>query len=96
VVPRKHARNWHRLSRDADVAATNPAVPNQFRGDEPDRIARDREAQPLGGYDRRRVDADDIAARGHERPAGVAGIEGRVGLDHVVDQAPRLGPQGTA
>ena len=43
-------------------------------------------ADALRAHDHRRVDADHFAARRHERPAGIAGIERRIGLDHVVDQ----------
>ena len=37
---------------------------------------------PLVGVDGR-VDADDLAAEVQQRPAGVAGVDGRVGLDHA-------------
>jgi hypothetical protein len=34
----------------------------------------------------RGIDADDLAARRHQRAAGIAGIERGIGLDNVVDQ----------
>ena len=49
-------------------------------------VDRHREAEPLAAGDDRRVDADDGAGARHERPARVAGIERRVGLNHVLDQ----------
>ena len=39
---------------------------------------------PFGGD--HGVDADHLAARVQQRPAGVAGIDGRVGLDGVFDR----------
>ena len=49
-------------------------------------VAGDGKADALRAPDHRGVDADDLAARGHQRPAGIAGIERGVGLDHVLDQ----------
>ena len=65
----EHAGNRHGLAGHADVAAADASVANQLGGHEPDRVAGDREAQPLGRDDRGGVDADDITARGHERAA---------------------------
>ena len=56
----------------------------------------DREAESLRRQDRRGVDADHVAARRHQRPAGVAGIQRRVGLDDVVHQPPGLRRAATA
>ena len=39
------------------------------------------------------VDAHDLAGTGHERPAGVARVERRVGLDQVLHQTSRPRPQ---
>ena len=61
----------------------------QRRGDALGGVERDREAHALPGQDRGRVHADRGAAVVDERAARVAGVERRVGLDHVVDQAAR-------
>ena len=53
----------------------------------------DGEADALRRADDRGVDADHLAARVDQRPARVAGIERRVGLDDVVHQAPRVRAQ---
>jgi hypothetical protein len=48
--------------------------------------AGDRGAEVLCATDHRGVHADHFAGTCHERPARVAGVEGCVGLDAVVDQ----------
>ena len=70
-----------RMSR----AATNLAV---LRGDG--------EAEALGREDDGGVDADDFAAGVDERAAGVAGVEGGVGLDDVVDEPAGGAAEGSA
>jgi hypothetical protein len=47
----------------------------------------DRESDALRTTDHSGVDADHLAGRGHQRATGVARIERRVCLDHVIDQA---------
>ena len=79
----------HVLAGDADVAAPDPPVANQLRRDESRRVARDGERQSLRRLNHRRVDADHFALRRHERPAGIAGIQRRIGLQHVVHQTAR-------
>ena len=96
VRARDRARNRHVLPGDADVAAADAAVANQPRRDEPRGVARDREAQALRRQNHRRVDADHLAARRHQRTAGVAGVERRVGLDDVVHQPARPRAQRSA
>ena len=59
------------------------------------RVARDRKADALRAHDHGGVDADHLAARGHERPARIAGIERGIGLDHVLDQAAGFRAQRT-
>ena len=76
------------LTRDADVAARDLPVANQSRHDELGGVARYGKAQALRRQDDGGVDADDFAARVDQRAAAVAGVEGGVGLDHVVDQRP--------
>lgn len=57
------------------------------------------EKQILRAHDNGGVDADDLGARTHERPARIAGIERGVRLDDVADQPAVLGaeraPDGT-
>src|SRR5271156_2991397 len=59
-------------------------------------VDRDGEADSLRGQYDRGVDADYLAARVDQRSAGVTGIERGVGLNDVVDQAPRTRPERTA
>ena len=89
------ARQRHVLSGDADIAAAHPALADQPRGDELDGSRRDREADALRHADDRGVDADDLARGGDQRPAGIAGVERRVGLDDAVDQPARAGAQAS-
>ena len=75
-----------RLAGDAEVPRrTRPCCSScgmtQLRG-----VDRDREADRLRAADDRGVDADHLAARVQQRPARVARVERRVGLDHVRDQ----------
>src|SRR5256885_913724 len=56
----------------------------------------DRKADSLRAHDHRRVYANDFTPRIHQRPAGVAGIQSRVGLDHVLDQPARLRAHASA
>ena len=87
------ARQRHVLPGDADIAAPHPALADQPRGDKLDRRRRDRKADTLGHTDDRGVDADDLAGGGYQRPAGIARVQRRVGLDHAVDQPARAGAQ---
>jgi hypothetical protein len=50
-------------------------------------VAGDRKAEVVGADVAARVDADHQAVLGHERPAAVAGIDGRVGLQPGVERA---------
>ena len=96
VGARQRARDRRLLAGHADVAAADAAVAHQARRDEPDGIAGNREADALRRQDHRGVDADDLAGRRDERPAGVAGVERRVGLDDVVHQPSRSRAQRSA
>src|SRR5213075_2590809 len=88
------AMQRHALPGHADVAARHAAVAHQPRGDEDGGVDADGETDALRPHDHRGIDADDVAARVDQRPSGVAGIERRVGLDDVLDQAPALGAHG--
>ena len=90
------ARQRHVLPGDADIAAPHPALADQPRGDKLDRRRRDRKADTLRHADDRGVDADDLAGGGYQRPAGIARVQRRVGLDHAVDQPARAGAQRAA
>src|SRR3954453_15677198 len=75
---------------DAEVGMLDAAVLEQLLDDAADRVAGDREADAdvaaaVGRLDLR-VDADDLAAGVDEGAAGVARVDRRVGLDHVVDR----------
>ena len=74
------------LRGDADIGATHTAVPHQFAKHKACGIGGDRKADALRAHDHRGVYADDFAVRRHQRAAGIAGVERRIGLDHVVDQ----------
>src|SRR6516165_4498425 len=76
----------HILAGDPDIAAPHPALADEPRGDELDGGRRDREADALRHADDRRVDADHLARRGDQRPAGIAGVECRVGLNDAVGE----------
>ena len=53
-------------------------------------------AKSLRRQNHRRVHADDFAARIDQRPAGIARVQRRVGLDDVVHQPARTGPERPA
>ena len=84
---RQSPRNRYVLTGNADEAAAKAPIANQLRRDVADRVARQREAESLRIPDHRGVDSDDFTACRHERTAGIAGIERRVGLNHIVDDA---------
>ena len=93
---REPTRNRYVLAGDADVAATDAAIANQPGRHEPDGVAGDSEAEPLRGQDSRRVHADHLAPRRHQRPSGVARVERRIGLNNVVHQPARTRAQRAA
>ncbi len=84
----------NRLRRDTDVAAADPSIAQQAAGHELRRVDSDGKADSLGRQNRRRVHAHNTPRRIHQRPAGIAGIERGIRLNHVVDQAPGISPQG--
>jgi hypothetical protein len=69
------------------------AVADETRGHEPRRVAGNGKAESLRRQNRCRVDADHLCARRDERPAGVARVESRVGLNDVVHQTTGSGPE---
>ena len=56
-----------------------------------DRIDLDREPDVLGLVRSRRVDPDDLPVHVEQRSTGVPGVDGRIGLDHVVVHAGLVG-----
>src|SRR5436190_24060759 len=77
-------RQRPRAARDTQVRAPKAPLRHQ-RGDDRARRLVDRNGEAEADTRYGRVDADHAASAVGERPAGVARIEGRVGLDHVVD-----------
>src|SRR6185295_19931235 len=86
----------HILAADADLAAAHAAVFDQTAGDELRGIDGEGETDALRRQNDGGVDTDDFAARSHQRPARIAGIERRVCLYDVVDQTPRTRRQRAA
>ena len=82
------------LPADAQPAPAYPAIPDQPRQDVLGSVDGSSETQPLGAKDNGRRNADNLTARGDQRPARVAGIQGGIRLDHIVDEPAGLGPQG--
>ena len=75
------------LDHDAEVAAGDMAVLDEAVHDVAGEVGRDGEADALvaaGAAEDGGVDADEPALDIHQRAAGVAGVDGRVGLDEVL------------
>ena len=89
-VPARHRRG---LTGHADIAAPHAAVLDQFAQHKLRGIGGDRETYPLRAANDGGVDADHFATRRHQRSAGIAGIERRVGLDHILNQPAVARPQ---
>src|SRR5689334_19868483 len=90
IMSSDRAINWSRLRLHPDVAATHHSVPNQLASDELCGIDRDGEAQALRWKNCGSIDPDHLAGGVNQRAAGIARIQGRVGLDDVFDQPSRL------
>ena len=74
-----------RRRADADIGAPHPAVAGDLARDEIGGVGGDGEADALRAHDDGGVDADDLAGGRDQRAAGIAGVERRVGLHHVLD-----------
>src|SRR5207237_8744265 len=72
------------LSCNADVTPTDFAVSYQQTRDMLCRVDGDGEAEPLRRQDHGGIYTDNFSARGDERTTGVARVERRLGLEHVV------------
>lgn len=75
------------LPAEADVAAFDAAEAEKLGGDEDGGVTGDGETEALCGADDGGVDADDFAAAVDQRSAAVAGVQGGIRLDDVVDEA---------
>ncbi len=89
------------LRHDPQIRTRDFAVLHDLLHDAARHIRRDREADTLIAFrtvrDDRRVDADQLAAVVHQRPARIARVDGRVGLDEVLILLdPHVGPAGSA
>src|SRR5436190_2205748 len=62
------SRKRELLGRDADIGAPYPAVSHQFAQHKARGVGCNRKADTLGAHDQRRVDPDNLAMGGDERP----------------------------
>ena len=86
-MPSVHARVRRKRPRaagDPDVRPPHAPVAHQ-RADDPPRRGVDRHREPEADAGDRGVDPDHLGRAVDQRPAGVARVQRRVGLDHVVD-----------
>jgi hypothetical protein len=93
----RHVRG-HRLDADAELAAAHAPRAHELVHDVPRHVRRDREPDADAAARRRqdlRVDADPLPRRVHERAAGVAAVDRRVGLEKVFE-APVAEPRRAA
>src|ERR1035437_7732200 len=95
-MPHRRAMQRHVLAAYADVTARDLAVLDEPAGDVFGRVDSDGETDALRGQDNGGVDANYFAARIDQRPAGIAGVQGGVRLDDIIDQPAGVGPEGTA
>src|SRR6516225_10243385 len=72
------------LASQADVAAPDFAFLDELPRNKLRRIDTDSETDALSGQNDGGVDADHFPSRVGERPARVAGVQRRIGLDNVV------------
>ena len=86
-------RQVHLVAGDAEARAAHAAVLQHLGQHVLRRVGGNREADALRAHDDGGVDADHLGARVDQRPAGVAGVERGIGLDHVADQAAVLRAQ---
>ncbi len=89
-------RELNILRAHAEIGAAHATVADERDGDTLGGIRGDREADPLRGENDRGVDADDRAVRVHQRATGVARVERRIGLNHVIQKPSRRTAHGAA
>ena len=85
-APRDARRERPASTRDAKPGAAHPAVVQKRRDDAPGGGA-DRDGESKADAGDRGIDADDLSGRICKRATRVAGVERRIGLDHVLDHA---------
>src|SRR6266571_432296 len=90
VVTHEPTRQRYVLTGNADKAARNASVANQFSRDEFRRVDSRSKTNSLRRPDNRCVDPNHLSIRSHQRPTRVAGIERRVSLNYIIDQTTRL------
>lgn len=96
VMPRNSTMHTRVLASQPEVATTNAPILDEPGGDPFRSIDGDGEADALRGKDDRGVDSDDLALGIHQRTAGVPGVQGGIGLNDGIDEAPRLRADGAA
>src|SRR5262249_7158397 len=77
------------LDRDAEPTARHLAAGGELRVDPLRHVDRDREPDShiaARAREDRAVDPDDLARHVHEWPAGIARVDGGVGLEEIVEQ----------
>ena len=79
-------RKGTRAAGDAEIGAAEPALAHERADDLPRRLV-DRDGEPEADSCDGGVDSDHVAVSVRERSARVARVEGRVGLDHVLDDS---------
>ena len=95
VGPHQAAGQGHVLPAQADIAPPHPAVPDQQGGHVLGGVDGNCKTETLGGHNHRGVDADDFAGGGDQGASGIPGIEGRIGLDDIINETAGPGPDGT-
>lgn len=86
----ERSRNCHGLPTIPKVASPDPAISNEKPGESNYSVAGDRETQALSRNNHSAVDTDYLSPRAYQGTARIAGIQGSVGLDDVVDRPPWL------
>jgi hypothetical protein len=66
---------------------------DQLRHNEARCVAGHRKADALCTCDHSRIDANHLTLGRYQCATGVAWVQGRIGLDHILDQAPGLSAQ---
>src|ERR1051326_859202 len=84
MIPHETAMKRGILTADTKVTPPDFSVFDQPRSDMLRSIDADGKTDPLRWQNHCRVHADDLSARIHERAAGIARVQGRIGLDDIV------------
>jgi hypothetical protein len=84
------------LTGHSDKASPDLAIFNQPPGDVFGRIDRYGKAYSLGRENDGCIHSDDFTLGCHQWSAGIAGIQGGIGLNHIVDQVAGLRSKGSA